>query len=110
MRIRDITMDGFTVKIAPFSFDAAEEYLKTNRELKAKNPPPTEADWTERVLQTVCASLNKAAGNTNGNAPWDVKRVRAELDMVFVFYLHDEILRMSGIKLAQPGEALATST
>jgi hypothetical protein len=106
-RIREITMDGVTVKITPFSWDEAETYINDGKTLLARDPKPTGDDWALRTLQSVCFTLNKAAGKEE----WDVKKLTTELDMVFIQFVYNEFMKMSGLRTEPTkGEAPATST
>lgn len=115
MRIREVTMDGFSIKISPLSWDEAEKYIEEGRALLNRDPKPTTEDWAKRTLDSVCFTLNKAAGtlegNKNGTKQWDLKRVTSELDMVFIQHIYQEFMKMSGLRVeATKGEAQATSS
>lgn len=109
-RVREITLDSLILKIAPLSYDEAEEYIKEGREMLNREPKPTDEEWAKRTLESVVKALNKAAGTANGNPAWDIKRLTSELDMVTIRELYDEFMRMSGLQTAARGEAPATST
>ncbi len=110
MRVREVTMDGMTLKISPLSYDEAEAYIKQGQEMVKRDPAPSQEDWALRTLESVCLALNKAEGNTNGNAKWDPARLTKELDMVYIQYLFNEFMGMSGLRTLPKGEAPATST
>jgi hypothetical protein len=116
MRIREVTMDGFTVRIAPLSWDEAEKYIADGRALLNRDPKPTTEDWAQRTLESVCFTLNKAAGtlngDKNGSKQWDIKKATSELDMIFIQHIYQEFMRMSGLKVdaTARGEAQAASS
>jgi hypothetical protein len=113
-RVREVTMDGVTMKISPLSWDETKQYVEEGQALLNRDPKPTQDDWTMRTIESVCLTLNKAAGykpgNGNGEPPWNPKRLTAELDMPFVLHLYSEFMKISGLKVNDPGEAPATST
>lgn len=117
-RVREVKMDGMVLKISPFTYDETEAYLKSAQEMHKRDPKPNADEWAERTLETVCVALNKAMqadraqgfAATNGDKPWDSKRLKSELDMVYIFEIHTQFLLMSGLEAQKPGEARATST
>jgi len=113
-RVREIVMDGLSVKIAPLSYDEAEMYIKEGRELLAAEPPTPDDQWAKRTLISVVGALNKAAGKEEWTLDGDAtkKKLTKEFDMVFIRRLYDEWLQMSGLVPASgaKGEAPATST
>src|SRR6266849_4653290 len=104
MRIREVTMDGESKKIAPLSYDEAEAYIKQGQEMLKRDPLPSQEEWAARTLESVCLALNKAEGNTNGNAKWDLPRLTKELDMVYIQRLFNEFMEMSGLRTLPKGE------
>jgi len=109
MRVREVTMDGFSLRISPFTYDEADVFLKQGRELVERDPKPTDEDWVKRTLDTVCVALNKPTGATNGNS-WTPERLRKELDGPFINYLFSQMMEISGMRVPKAGEAQATST
>lgn len=107
-RIREVTMDGITVKISPFSYDETEKYVLEGKEMLARQPAPPTEEWTTRSLKSVAFALNKA----DGKETWTVEKVRQEYDMVLINFIYEEFMKMSGLMSVTPpqGEALATST
>lgn len=103
-RIREISMDGVTLKIAPFSFDEMKKYMETNK--KMVEDKAADEEWSKRAFATVVASLNKAAGSDE----WNTEKLAAEYDLPFITYLHEQILEFSGLKQRAPGGVPATST
>lgn len=116
MRIRVVAMDGEAVRIAPLSWDEAEAYIQEGKVLLERDPKPTTEDWAKRTLDSVCFTLNKAAGtlhgDVNGTKAWDVKKLTSELDMIFIQRIYQDFMSMSGLKTESTtkGEASATST
>jgi len=113
-RVREITLDNLKFKIAPFSFDEAEQYIKESKEMLAREPKATTEEWSARTLNSVVLALNKAAAlGGNGTAQWDAKKLTAEYDMLTIQELYEEFMRMSGLALrpgeTRPGEAAAIS-
>lgn len=104
-RIRTITLDNLQFKMAPFTYDETDEYLRENRELATKEPPQTDEEKAARVLDTVIRGLNFAV-NGDG-AQWDRKRLTGELDSQTIMDLHAEFLRICGLTVKRPGEAEA---
>ena len=115
-RIREIKLDSLSLKIAPLSWDEAEEYIKEGREMLHRDPRPSDEEWGRRTLDSVVKALNKGAASANGNgsAPWDAKKLTSELDIVTIQQLYEEIMKMSGLltvpRTQASGEAPATST
>ncbi len=115
-RVREIKLDSLSLKIAPLSWDEAEEYIKEGREMLQRDPKPSDEEWGRRTLDSVVKALNKGAAmaNGNGNAPWDAKKLTSELDIVTIQQLYEEIMKMSGLltvpRTQASGEAPATST
>lgn len=120
-RIRKVVMDGAEVtdmngkalEISPMSLDELDEYLAENKKLRAKEPPMTVEDWTERAWNNVCKALNKpqiARGTITPENSWSIKRLRAELDIPTINKIHADFLEMSGLELPKPGENVATPT
>ena len=114
MRIREVTLDGESHKIAPMTYDEAEAFINEGKEMLARNPKPTDEDWAKRTLNSVLSALNRAAGTEVWNLTGDdgKKKLTKELDMGMINHLHREYLIMSGILLpgAKAGEGPATST
>ena len=111
-RVRDVTLDGLTMKISPLTYDEVEEYIKSGKAMLAKDPKPTDEEWAMRSLNSVCIALNKASGNGN---TWDPKKLTGEVDMVMINKLYAEFMEMSGLTTAvrspgTTGEVPATST
>jgi len=102
-------MDGMALKISPLSYDEAEVYIKDGQEMLKRDPTPSPEEWAMRTLESVCLALNKADGNTNGNAKWNPKLLTKELDMVYIQHLFNEFMEMSGLRTLPKGEAPATS-
>jgi len=112
-RIRKIVLDGLELEIAPMSLDELDTYLKQGRELRDKQPPPTEEEWANRTWNTVCMALNKAQsakGTLNNGNSWTISKLRAELDLPTVNAIHRVFLEMSGLELPKQGEGPATPT
>lgn len=110
-RIRTVTLDSLSFKIAPLSYDEAEQYIKDGREMLDRDPKPTDEEWARRTLESVVNTLNKASANGNGSGhAWDVKRLTSELDMVTIQWLYREFMEMSGLRKPDMGEVPATST
>jgi len=101
-RIRPITMDNLTVNIAPLSYDETENYVNEGRAmLQKKDPETTPEEWAQRTLKTVCFTLNKAAG-VLGDKEKELTptKLTQEYDMVFINFIYEEFLKMSGLQVA----------
>jgi hypothetical protein len=114
-RVREITLDGVTVKISPLSMDEADKFMAENKELRVRDPKPTPEDWDNRTIRYVCFTLNKAAkasSNGNGSAEeFTPEKVRDQFDRILLNRVFFEFAEMSGLTLGgAQGEAAATST
>jgi hypothetical protein len=112
-RVREVTLDGLTLRISPLSYDEAEEYIKEGVEMIRRDPKPTQEEWAKRTLNSVVLALNKAAGKEEWtlNGEEGKKKLTKELDIGMINRLYEEFVELSSLSVVkQKGEALATST
>ncbi len=102
-RVREFSMDGFSVKIAPLTLVEADNFIKEGQQLLSSNASPE--DWLKRTIELVCRSLNKA-----GNAdPWNEGRLRGEMDLALMNALYREILEFSGLTVTKVSKGEETA-
>lgn len=111
-RIKEVTMDGATVRIAPLTLDQIEEYVAPLEEIALERTAKI------RAYDLVCHGLNNAL--VDGEELWTQELLRKDIDLLFFERLQREILEFSGFKLdtnkpvekqavAVPGELSAAS-
>ena len=99
MRTKTVKVDNFEVEIGALTLDQVEEYLA-----------PIVADNDDsNVYKLRTYDLLSTALNNAGKEKWDRKRITAELDLVILDRLQDEILAFSGLRKVLLGEAQAAA-
>jgi hypothetical protein len=106
-RVREITMDGVTVRISPLSYDEAEKYITESKELASRQPPLSTDEWLKRQWDSVVFTLNKATPKTE-NERWTVEKLKSEFDMLLIAHIYEQFMQMSGVVSVPKGEAEAT--
>jgi hypothetical protein len=103
MRAKKITIEGLEFTIAPMNLDQTEQYLAPIEELA--DDPTKLRQIRGKNYEVVLAGLNNAIPDVvstddivHDYRPWDLARLRKELDMVLYNGLLTSILQYSGLQ------------
>ena len=106
-RIKVVVIDNIEIKISALTLDQVEAYtIPVDKELPMEERLVA---YQQKQYNLIATSLN----NLEPEKPWDAKRIKAELDLVILTQLQNDILTFSGLKVVEdipPGEINAAQS
>lgn len=110
IRVVESSVDGVNLKLAKMSWAQAERFHDESKAMLAKIEGGEDIGkqaWFDRATRIVEESFTRAEGE------WSIAKIKDSFDMEegvqFVVKVYLEVLKISGLQVAEPGEVQATA-